>query len=208
MRDARVVTAKGRPKHRPLAIVVRSDGLLVGASGLRKLSAIEPCGCLHEEGFHEQAGFISALGEGKPVVGEIGRRADFAADEPPFPQSQHDAEGPFDIPQPLGEIAGPLQDRPDFRRRVSADRNIRRTESGKVLQLQVVTLGRFAERAEQVEPFGEVADRLDVGGTVPRTLPGLQPVRDGLLACPASLKWWASNSGRCSTVCGKRVSNA
>ena len=85
------------------------------------------------------------------------------------------------IADSLAEFAGPLQDRPDLGRGVTADRDVRRAQRGEELQFAAIALGRFIERVEQGEAFRQVADRLDVRRAFLRPQAGLQPVSDRLL---------------------------
>ncbi len=134
-----------------------------------------------EQCFHEHAGVAGLFGERHRLASQIRAEKQVGADEVPDPHPPHDGEALPRLPDPLAQLPGAGEDRPDLRGGIPVRRDIRSAQRVQELQLEGVALRRFVERAEQLQALGQVADRLDVRTPLLRPQPRFEPVADCLL---------------------------
>ena len=108
------------------------------------------------------------------------QRPQIAAHQVPLPVAQHDSELVALIPDPLTQLVGVLENRPNFGRGIAAERNVRGGQRGEDLQRLLIMLTRLFERFQKVEASGQVTDRFALRRSLPRPQACLEPVADRL----------------------------
>ena len=115
-----------------------------------------------------------------PLRGQFPAQPKVAAHRVPLPDSQHQREQLTRLPDPLAQLARPLENRADFGRGITASGDVCGAQGGQKLGFGGIPCGGL-QVLEQLQAPGQVADRFDLRRPCPRPQSGLQPAGDGLL---------------------------
>ena len=78
----------------------------------------------HVERFHHAAGVVERPGKFHRLGGQVRAEPELAADEVPLPDAHDDRDELRRLPDPLAQLARPAEDRADFRRGITARREV------------------------------------------------------------------------------------
>ncbi len=166
---ARIFTNEFGQSGGALPIVKPGETFRTGGSGASEVPPIKAGYPSKEECFHEDTRMVKAFGEGDRFLSKFGADPEITADDVVGKIPPHDPEYLWGLSDTFAKRVRPAKYRTDFGIGVASPRDIGCAQWSERIEFEGVSLGRWFECIEQLEPLLKMTGCLDVSESVSRT---------------------------------------